>query len=68
MSNGYRNYLDQALTKQHEHENKQWKFPGSPMVSTQCFHCHVLGSIPGWGTNPVSHTAWPKKTVIIVTD
>ena len=26
------------------------EFPGSPVVRTQRFHCHGLGSIPGWGT------------------
>ena len=25
------------------------EFPGGLMVRTQHFHCHGLGSIPGWG-------------------
>ena len=26
------------------------EFPGGSVVRTCCFHCHGLGSIPGWGT------------------
>ena len=26
------------------------EFPGSPVIRTQHFHFHVLGSIPGLGT------------------
>ena len=27
------------------------EFPGGPVVKTEHFHCHSLGSIPGRGTN-----------------
>ena len=40
------------------------KFPGSPVVRTQCFHCWGPGSIPGWGTKipeAVLHAAKKKK-------
>ena len=46
---------------------KWWsrEFPGGLEVRALSFHCHGLGSIPGWGTEiPTSHAMWPKKKVI----
>ena len=31
-------------------KKKGRKFPGSPVVRTQCFHHQAWVSIPGWGT------------------
>ena len=41
------------------------KFPGDPVVRTQCFHCQGPGSIPGQGTkNPQPCSAAKKKKKI----
>ena len=37
-----------------------WEFPDSPVVRTWHFHCHDLGSIPGWETK-IPQAAWPKE-------
>ena len=34
-----------------------WDFPGGQEVRIPGFHCHGLGSIPGWGTE-ILQTAW----------
>ena len=34
-------------------------FPHGPVVETLCFHCRVVGSIPGEGTK-IPHAMWPK--------
>ena len=34
------------------------EFPGGPVVRTRRFHCHGLGSIPGWGTK-IPQAGWP---------
>ena len=33
------------------------EFPGGQVVKTQCFHCHSLRSVPGWGTK-ILQAAW----------
>ena len=39
-----------------------WKFPGSPVVRTQCFHCHDP-RFDSWSGNynPESHRYYPPK-------
>ena len=34
-----------------------WNLSDGPGVRTQCFHCHGLSSIPGWGTK-ILQAAW----------
>ena len=43
------------------------KFPGSPVVRTQCFHCCGLGFNPSWSGNQdsASHVSWPKYKIKI---
>ena len=45
------------------HLKKQgWEFPHGPVVGTQCTHCQVLGSIPGWRTKiPQTEQQGQKK-------
>ena len=37
------------------------KFPGGPVVQTQCSHCLGLGLFPGWGTKIPQATKQPRK-------
>ena len=37
------------------------EFPGGSMIRTQCFPCHGLGSVPGWGTTILQATQCDKK-------
>ena len=39
-----------------------WKFPGSPVVRIQCFHCWGPGSIPGQGTKILQAAQLGQKT------
>ena len=39
----------------------RWKFPGGPVVRTQCFHCWGSDLIPGWGTKLLQATAHSQK-------
>ena len=60
--------LLQLHEKAHLEEKKNhlkkpgWEFPHGPEVGTQCAHCHVLGSIPGWRTKiPQTEQQGQKK-------
>ena len=49
-----------SLFKKKKNE-KKWEFPGGPVVTIQCFHCHGLGSFPG--SNLLLERSLPYITV-----
>lgn len=42
------------------------EFPGRPGVSTCCFGCHGLGSVPAWGSK-ILQAAWHNQIKLILT-